>query len=220
MEKMLASRGVCCYTERMKHLRFLCALLLAFAVLSPAPAFAAKKKAKDSVTALGDANPVMTGFKKLKSFNGKPNPKAKFYFYLCSASWCGPCQKEMPEIVEAHKKMKKDGRCDIILIGHDKTLDDAKAYLKSHKAKFAGVWCKDDKIDELPGNQPVPGIPYTILVDRSGKTIFVQHASVIKDWKEVIDRVEAQAEQPAADTGDTTAPAAEGETDDLGGSDF
>lgn len=211
---MLECGGVCCYTVRMKHLRFLCALLLAFAVLSPAPAFAAKKKAKDSVTALGDANPVMTGFKKLKSFNGKPNPKAKFYFYLCSASWCGPCQKEMPEIVEAHKKMKKDGRCDIILIGHDKTLDDAKAYLKSHKAKFAGVWCKDDKIDELPGNQPVPGIPYTILVDRSGKTIFVQHASVIKDWKDVIDRVEAQAEQPAEDTG------AEEGTDAVGGEDF
>lgn len=196
----------------MKHLRFLCALLLAFAVLSPAPAFAAKKKAKDTVTALGDANPVLTGFKKLKSFNGKPNPKAKFYFYLCSASWCGPCQKEMPELVEAHKKMKKDGRCDIILIGHDKTLDDAKAYLKSHKAKFAGVWCKDEKIDELPGNQPVPGIPYAILVDRSGKTLLVQHASVIKDWKSVIDRAEAEAEQqqPAA-AGDTPEPEADDE---------
>lgn len=193
----------------MKHLRFLCALLLAFAVLSPAPAFAAKKKAKDTVTALGDANPVLTGFKKLKSFNGKPNPKAKFYFYLCSASWCGPCQKEMPELVEAHKKMKKDGRCDIILIGHDKTLDDAKAYLKSHKAKFAGVWCKDEKIDELPGNQPVPGIPYAILVDRSGKTLLVQHASVIKDWKSVIDRAEAEAEQPAADGGETAEPDAD-----------
>lgn len=188
----------------MKHLRFLCTLLLAFAVLSPAPAFAAKKKAKDTVTALGDANPVLTGFKKLKSFNGKPNPKAKFYFYLCSASWCGPCQKEMPELVEAHKKMKKDGRCDIILIGHDKTLDDAKAYLKSHKAKFAGVWCKDEKIDELPGIQPVPGIPYAILVDRSGKTLLVQHASVIKDWKSVIDRAESEAEQPAAAGGDAT----------------
>lgn len=198
----------------MKHLRFLCALLLAFAVLSPAPAFAAKKKAKDTVTALGDANPVLTGFKKLKSFNGKPNPKAKFYFYLCSASWCGPCQKEMPEIVAAHKQMKKDGRCDIILIGHDKTLDDAKAYLKSHKAKFAGVWCKDEKIDELPGNRPVPGIPYTILVDRSGKTIFVQHASVIKDWKSVIDRVETEAQSAdrtdaESDTADTGADAAD-----------
>lgn len=204
IQKRLAERAECCYTARMKHLRFLCALLLAFAVLSPAPAFAAKKD-KATATAMGDANPVLTGFKKLKSFNGKPSPKAKYYFYLCSASWCGPCQKEMPEIVAAHKKMKKDGRCDIILIGHDKTLEDAKAYLKSHKAKFAGVWCKDEKIDELPGNQPVPGIPYTILVDRSGKTIFVQHASVIKDWKSVIDRLEAEAANPAPESTDTDA---------------
>lgn len=194
----------------MKHLRFLCALLLAFAVLSPAPAFAAKKD-KASATAMGDANPVLTGFKKLKSFNGKPSPKAKYYFYLCSASWCGPCQKEMPEIVEAHKKMKKDGRCDIILIGHDRSLEEAKAYLKSHKAKFCGVWCKDEKIDELPGNQPVPGIPYTILVDRSGKTIFVQHASVIKDWKSVIDRLEDEASNPAPEN--TGKDAADDESD-------
>lgn len=182
----------------MKTLRFLCALALACAVLAPAPVFAAKK-AKSDVTALGDANPVMTGFKKLKSFNGKPNAKATYYFYLCSASWCGPCQREMPELVEAHKKMKKDGRCEIILVGYDKTLDGAKAYLKSHKAKFAGVWGEDKNIKELPGYQPVPGIPYAILVDRSGKVLTVNHASMIKDWKSIADRLDAEAESPAAE---------------------
>ena len=194
----------------MRSLRFLCTIVLALAVLSPAPVFAAKKD-KSAATALGDANPVMTGFKKLKSFNGKPNAKAKYYFYLCSASWCGPCQKEMPELVEAHKKMKKDGRCDIILVGYDKTLDAAKAYLKSHKAKFAGVWGEDKNIKDLPGYQPVPGIPYAILVERSGKVLTVSHASMIKDWKNIIDRAEAEAEQPATDAGETDAeePAAE-----------
>lgn len=193
----------------MKHLRFLCALLLAFAVLSPSPAFAAKKD-KASATAMGDANPVMTGFKKLKSFNGKPSPKAKYYFYLCSASWCGPCQKEMPELVEAHKKMKKDGRCEIILVGYDKTFDAAKAYLKSHKAKFAGVWGEDKNIKELPGYQPVQGIPYAILVDRSGKVLTVNHASMIKDWKEIADRSDAAAETSAEET----TPAADDASDE------
>lgn len=197
---MLDAARFCQYTKGMKSLRFLCALLLALAVLSPAPAFAAKKD-KATATAMGDANPVMTGFKKLKSFNGKPNAKAKYYFYLCSASWCGPCQKEMPEIVEVHKKMKRDGRCDIILVGYDKTFDAAKAYLKSHKAKFAGVWEQDKNIKELPGYGPVPGIPYAILVESSGKVLMVQHASVIKDWKSVIDRAEAEAEAPQPDEG-------------------
>lgn len=182
----------------MKTLRILCALALACAVLAPPPAFAAKKS-KSDVTALGDTNPVMTGFKKLKSFNGKPNAKAKYYFYLCSASWCGPCQREMPELVEAHKKMKKDGRCEIILVGYDKTLDAAKAYLKSHKAKFAGVWGEDKNIKELPGYQPVPGIPYAILVERSGKVQTVNHASMIKDWKSIADRLDAEAENPVTE---------------------
>lgn len=189
----------------MKHLRFLCALLLAFAVLSPAPAFAAKK-AKSNVTALGDANPVLTGFKKLKSFNGKPSPKAQYFFYLCSASWCGPCQAEMPNIVKAHKAMKKDGRCDIILVGYDKTLDAAKAYLKSHKAKFAGVWKDDEHINDLPGYGPVPGIPYAIFVDRSGKVLTVNHAKMIEEWKSMVERAEsAAADDSAPESGEDEA---------------
>lgn len=182
----------------MKNLRFLCALLLAFAVLSPAPAFA-KKPSKDGVTALGDANPVVSSLKNFKVFNGKPNPKAKYYFYLCSASWCPPCRKEMPEIVKAHKDMKKDGRADIILVGYDKSLDEAKAYLKNNKAKFAGIWEGDKHIKELPGYGPVPGIPYVIMVDRSGRTLTVQHASMLEDWKTVVDNAEKNAAAPAAD---------------------
>lgn len=193
----------------MKHLRILCALLLAFAVLSPAPAFA-KKPSKDGVSALGDANPVLTSLKEFKVFNGKPNPKAKFYFYLCSASWCGPCQKEMPVIVKLHKAMKKDGRADIILVGYDKSLDEAKAYLKSHKAKFAGIWEGDKNIKKLPGYGPVPGIPYVIMVDRSGKTLAVQHASMLEDWKTVVDNAEAQEKGKAEE-----APS-EDESSDMG----
>lgn len=188
----------------MKHLRLLCALLLAFAVLSPAPAFA-KKPSKDGVSALGDANPVVSSLKNFKVFNGKPNPKAKFYFYLCSASWCGPCQKEMPVIVKLHKEMKRDGRADIILVGYDKSLDEAKAYLKSHKAKFAGIWEGDKHIKELPGYGPVPGIPYVIMVDRSGKTLTVQHASMLEEWKTVVDNAEKLAEKNAEAPADDAA---------------
>lgn len=188
----------------MKHLRLLCALLLALAVFSPAPAFA-KKPSKDGVSALGDANPVVSSLKNFKVFNGKPNPKAKFYFYLCSASWCGPCQKEMPVIVKLHKEMKRDGRADIILVGYDKSLDEAKAYLKSHKAKFAGIWEGDKHIKELPGYGPVPGIPYVIMVDRSGKTLTVQHASMLEEWKTVVDNAERLAEKNAETPADDAA---------------
>lgn len=189
----------------MKHLRLFLALLLAFAVLSPAPAFAAKKS-KGGATAMGDACPVLTELKKLKTFNGKPNANAKYFFYLCSASWCGPCQREMPEIVKAHKAMKKDGRCEIILVGYDNSLDEAKGYLKSHKAKFCGVWKDDKHIKDLPGYGPVPGIPYAILVNRAGKVLAVQHAKMIQDWKQVADNADAQESSSTADT-ETDTPA-------------
>ncbi|MGN0836014.1 MAG: thioredoxin family protein [Akkermansia sp.] len=166
------------------------------------PAANSPKKAKDSA----DKNVVVTAAKKCKLINGKPSEKASYYFYLFSASWCGPCQREMPEIVKAHKEMKKDGRCDIILIGADKSVADMKAYVKSHKAKFGAIWKEDKDVKQMPGISFPPGIPYVNLVSADGKCLYVGHANCIRDWKQLVDQADARkaesaepAEQPDAD---------------------
>ncbi|MBR4884808.1 MAG: hypothetical protein IKZ33_05790, partial [Lentisphaeria bacterium] len=55
-------------------------------------------------------DPIPAKPAQMKKVKGRLNTKADYYIYLFSASWCGPCCKEMPEIVEHHKKMKQDGR--------------------------------------------------------------------------------------------------------------
>lgn len=127
---------------------------------------------------------VAQAIKKLKTFNGKPNLKADYYIYLCSASWCGPCNKEMPSIVEAYKEMKKEGRVEILLIGYDQTDSDAKRYLKKYKAKFSGAMKGDKKIAQLPGYKPASGIPFCIFVTKDGKQVYAGHGSAIEDWKQ------------------------------------
>ena len=59
-----------------------------------------KKKKSDKKAA---ATPVGKAVGKLKTFNGKPTKKALVYVYLQSASWCGPCNQEMPDVVNAYK---------------------------------------------------------------------------------------------------------------------
>ena len=130
-----------------------------------------KKKSKKSAEKKSSVSAVGKAAGKLKTFNGKPSKKALVYVYLQSASWCGPCNKEMPEVAEIYKEMKKDGRAEIILIGGDQTEDAAKKFLKQYKAKFPGILLGGKNVDKLPGFTPASGIPHATMVDGEGKVL-------------------------------------------------
>ncbi len=134
--------------------------------------------------AQGGCNSVAGALSKLKWFNGKPNTKAQYYIYLQSASWCGPCRAEMPEIVRAYKAMKKDGRVELVLLGGDKDEKSAKAYLKKYGAKFPGTMRKDEGVSCLPGACKLPCYyPAAVIVRANGEVIESGHGSIIRDWK-------------------------------------
>ena len=151
-----------------------------------------KKKEKKGTSAVGKA------VGKLKTFNGKPSKKAQVYVYLQSASWCGPCNQEMPEVATLYKEMDKDGRAEVILIGHDRTDDDAKAFLKKYKAKFPGILAKEKNVDQLPGFSLASGIPNAIMVDGEGNVLAQGYPTeVMAQWKQAVEGLEEQ--EPESD---------------------
>lgn len=171
----------------MKRFFLNIAAILALTTLLPCPVQAdmptetsnkaSKKKAKS-------ASPVVAAVKKVKKVKGRINPKADYYIYLYSASWCGPCRQEMPEIVELYDEMKKTGKVDIILFCQDKTLPAAKAFVKEFNIKFLTVMGNDDKVTTVPGHAPIGGIPHCIFVDREGRTIRAGHpGNLMSLWK-------------------------------------
>lgn len=122
---------------------------------------------------------------KLETFNAEPNLEADYYVYLESASWCGPCCREMPKIVKAYAAMKKAG-IEILLIGADRTPEDAQKYLEKFGAKFPGVHRKDEGVNELPGYTPAQGIPTATFVSADGEVLQRDHGSIIMNWKKII----------------------------------
>lgn len=127
--------------------------------------------------------------KQVKPFTGRPSKNAKYYVYLQSASWCGPCQQEMPDIVEIYPDMKKAG-VEIILCSWDRNKGAAQGFLKSHKAKFPAVM--KEQAGALPGFQLADGIPFAIIVTEEGKPITSGHGSIVKQWESIISEWEAQ----------------------------
>ena len=154
----------------------------------------AKKGAKDADDAAEEsaAPAVATALGKFKQINGKPNLKADYYIYLCSASWCGYCQACMPVAMEQYKKMKASRKVELIIIGGDKSEKEAVDYLKKYKSKNACIMfsaLQATQFQGLPG-VGMPGFPSISVVDKDGKmiknVIGASHVKeVLTNWREL-----------------------------------
>lgn len=87
------------------------------------------------------------------------------------ASWCGPCRKENPNVVNLYHKYEKDG-FTVLSVSLDKTKEPWLAAIQ----KDGLVWphhVSDFKFwsNEAAQLYKVSGIPFTVLVDKEGKII-------------------------------------------------
>ena len=114
----------------------------------------------------------------------KPMANAKYYVYLHSASWCGPCKALMPQVVKDYKKMKKK-KIEVILIGHDNTPEAAKAYLEHYEAGFPCILHSNPAVNTLPGYSPAGSIPQATIVDAQGNVLYSGHGKGVLDWKKI-----------------------------------
>lgn len=152
--------------------------------------------AKDDGDAKSDAgkdepSKVAQALKKFKPVSGKPSMKAEYYIYMYSASWCGYCKQCMPDAVAEYKKIRRNKKVEFIVIGGDKSREEAAAYLKGYKAKMPCIFFDDVKatgFQGLPGCG-MPGFPAISIADKDGKVVkSAVGASAVKEvianWKD------------------------------------
>ena len=132
----------------------------------------------------GDASPMAKALKKVNYVTSKkPDSKATHYIYLISASWCGPCNAEMPHVVEQYKEMSKCG-VELILVSADHDKSQAVGFMKKYGADFPGTM-GDTERHKLLGWENRGSIPYAIIVDADGNKLTCGNAApVIGGWKQ------------------------------------
>jgi thiol-disulfide isomerase/thioredoxin len=93
------------------------------------------------------------------------------------ATWCGPCKKEFPALVQLAQKYK--GKLELITIACDEKTDikKAEAFLASQKALNSGAFLnKDAQVVEeylklLEPKAKDAGIPRTYIFNTKGKLV-------------------------------------------------
>jgi len=81
------------------------------------------------------------------------------------ATWCGPCQTEIPELVKAYAEYKDQG---VVVLGV--SIDDSAETLRDYgtqKAMNYPSLLLTEEVDEAYG--PIVGVPITFFIGRDGR---------------------------------------------------
>ncbi len=174
--------------------KLICTGLLGLALwMSPAVQAQAPAAPAAAATAAAETNVIGAALAKLPHVNGiAPNTNARYYFFVSSASWCGPCRAIMPQVVKQYEAIKATGDVEVVLVCFDRTWEQAKAYADHYKMPFCMVMRQDVVEQHVKGFPDVHGIPHAALISADGRLLGQGHGSLMLHWQDAI-RVSEEA---------------------------
>jgi len=84
------------------------------------------------------------------------------------ATWCAPCRREMPDVIDLYEEYHDDG-FDIIGISMDQDVDQLKAYIEENSIPWKQIFDGQGWNSSLGKIYAVDAIPATFLLDREGR---------------------------------------------------
>ncbi|MFA6701552.1 MAG: TlpA disulfide reductase family protein [Dysgonamonadaceae bacterium] len=96
--------------------------------------------------------------------------KGKYVLVDFWAAWCGPCRREMPNVVNAYKKYKNKG-FEVVGVSLDQSKEDWVKGLKELNMTWPQMSDLKYWDSEVVNLYAIKGIPHTILLDKDGTII-------------------------------------------------
>ena len=174
----MATSGRALYTAQVIPRGVVLTIVL-MALLAPAPA-----DARDAVAALGLVKPnpaqaakafeVETPDKRwlrLSEFRGK------VVFLNFWATWCKPCEEEMPSMQRLHERFKNQGLVVLAIAQDTGGASQVAPYLKKHNLTFSVGLDPKSSVAALYG---VWSVPSTFIIDKHGYRAFFANGP--REW--------------------------------------
>lgn len=85
------------------------------------------------------------------------------------ATWCGPCQNELPHIDRIWAEHRGNANFRLIVIGRDESLESVREYRDKNRFSFPIAADPDRKVYSLVADKL---IPRTLLISRDGSVVY------------------------------------------------
>ncbi|KAL1539357.1 protein-disulfide reductase [Salvia divinorum] len=100
-----------------------------------------------------------------------------------SASWCGPCQRFTPILVEVYNELQKHHNFEIVFVSGDEDKESYDAYF-SKMPWFAIPFSDSETREQLDALFVVSGIPHLVILDKDGKVLTNEGVEVIQEYED------------------------------------
>ncbi|KAL6983700.1 protein-disulfide reductase [Sarracenia purpurea var. burkii] len=98
-----------------------------------------------------------------------------------SGSWCGPCRRFTPDLVEVHEELSPKAEFEVVFISSDRVDEAFDAYFA--KMPWLAVPFSDsDTRKRLTELFKVRGIPHLVILDGKGKVLSDQGVKIVKEY--------------------------------------
>jgi len=122
----------------------------------------------------------------LESFRGKPLI-VNFW-----ARWCGPCRKEIPELVQVQDKYRKAGLV-VLGIGLEDKAESVRDFMKAYDVNYTVLLARDQGIPLMQALGNVrAGLPFTVIIDRRGEILATKLGAMNREQLEAAGKAAIQ----------------------------
>ncbi len=125
------------------------------------------------------------------TFNLKAS-KGKVILINLWATWCGPCRKEMPELVKMQDKYRDKGFEIIGLDTDPESPEEIKEFAEKMNLNYKLGWAENEMVNEFFKLAQMNGIPQSFLINREGKLTGMFRgggSSVVEKMKETVEEI-------------------------------